>query len=310
MPATTASPRCLSRPLTTTNAPSPANADAMATPRPPVEPVTSAVRPASRVLFGLMSPHAPLHENGPASPETDGERAQRPGSASSTARQQRSANAASTATTLDDIRARTQTSKSQLFHYFPDGKDQLLLAVAEQEAQTVLDDQQPHLGALTSWAAWQRWRDAVVDRYRRQGQHCPLGVLMSEIGRTTPGAQAVTSALIRAVARRDRRRRTAHAGPRQGLGCAGCRPGRRRNACRYPGWRRDHAGDRRARLPRGGIGRRNRVAAPPYPSASFNRSTYASTSPIADSAACTLTAMMSPIPCTPCVSPIMGDKPG
>ena len=99
--------------------------------------------------------------------------------------------------TLDDIRARTQTSKSQLFHYFPDGKDQLLLAVAEQEAQTVLDDQQPHLGALTSWAAWQRWRDAVVDRYRRQGQHCPLAVLMSEIGRTTPGAQAVTSALIR-----------------------------------------------------------------------------------------------------------------
>lgn len=102
-----------------------------------------------------------------------------------------------TATTLDDIRARTQTSKSQLFHYFPDGKDQLLLAVAEQEAQTVLDDQQPHLGALTSWAAWQRWRDAVVDRYRRQGQHCPLAVLMSEIGRTTPGAQAVTSALVR-----------------------------------------------------------------------------------------------------------------
>lgn len=102
-----------------------------------------------------------------------------------------------TATTLDDIRARTQTSKSQLFHYFPDGKDQLLLAVAEQEAQTVLDDQQPYLGALTSWAAWQRWRDAVVDRYRRQGQHCPLAVLMSEIGRTTPGAQAVTSALMR-----------------------------------------------------------------------------------------------------------------
>jgi AcrR family transcriptional regulator len=101
------------------------------------------------------------------------------------------------ATTLDDVLARTQTSKSQLFHYFPDGKDQLLLAVAEQEAQTVLDDQQPHLGALTSWAAWQRWRDAVVDRYRRQGQHCPLGMLMSEIGRTTPGAQAVTAALMR-----------------------------------------------------------------------------------------------------------------
>jgi len=97
--------------------------------------------------------------------------------------------------TLDDIRVRTQTSKSQLFHYFPGGKEQLLLAVAEYEAQVVLDDQQPYLGELTSWAAWQRWRETVVDRYRRQGQHCPLAVLMSEIGRTTPGAQAVTSAL-------------------------------------------------------------------------------------------------------------------
>jgi AcrR family transcriptional regulator len=98
--------------------------------------------------------------------------------------------------TLDDIRARTHTSKSQLFHYFPGGKEQLLLAVAEHEAQMVLDDQQPYLGDLTSWAAWQRWRDAVVERYRRQGQHCPLAVLMSEIGRSTSGAQAVTSALI------------------------------------------------------------------------------------------------------------------
>jgi AcrR family transcriptional regulator len=32
--------------------------------------------------------------------------------------------------TLDDTRARTGTSKSQLFHYFPEGKDALLLAVA------------------------------------------------------------------------------------------------------------------------------------------------------------------------------------
>lgn len=99
-------------------------------------------------------------------------------------------------TTLDDIMSRTHTSKSQLFHYFPGGKEQLLLAVAEYESQMVIDDQQPHLSALTSWAAWQRWRDAVVDRYRRQGQNCPIAVLMSEIGRTTPGAQAVTAELM------------------------------------------------------------------------------------------------------------------
>lgn len=99
------------------------------------------------------------------------------------------------ATTLDDVLAQTGTSKSQLFHYFPRGKDQLLLAVAELEAGRVLSDQQPHLSQLTSWAAWQRWRDVVVERYRRQGQECPLSTVMSEIGRT-PGAHAVTSALI------------------------------------------------------------------------------------------------------------------
>ena len=100
------------------------------------------------------------------------------------------------ATTLDDVRRRTATSKSQLFHYFPDGKEQLLLAVARHEADRVLADQQPHLGRLTSWRAWQSWRDAVVERYRQQGQHCPLSVLVSQIGRNTPGAQAVTTALL------------------------------------------------------------------------------------------------------------------
>ncbi len=99
------------------------------------------------------------------------------------------------ATTLDDVMAHTGTSKSQLFHYFPRGKEQLLLAVAEHEAARVLADQQPHLSRLTSWAAWQRWRDVVVERYRKQGQQCPLSTVMSEIGRT-PGAQAVSSALI------------------------------------------------------------------------------------------------------------------
>jgi AcrR family transcriptional regulator len=99
-------------------------------------------------------------------------------------------------TTLDDVRARTGTSKSQLFHYFPDGKEQLLLAVAEHEAALVLADQQPQLGKLDSWRAWQSWRDTVVDRYRRQGQQCPLNVLISQLGRSTPGAQAVVTELL------------------------------------------------------------------------------------------------------------------
>jgi AcrR family transcriptional regulator len=99
-------------------------------------------------------------------------------------------------TTLDDIRARTQTSKGQLFHYFPEGKDQLLLAVAAHEAQRVLDDQQPHLGQLTTWQAWRAWGDAVIRRYQQQGTTCPLAVLMTELGRSTPAARAVTTELI------------------------------------------------------------------------------------------------------------------
>ena len=97
------------------------------------------------------------------------------------------------AATLDDVMARTQTSKSQLFHYFPDGKDQLLLAVAEFEADRVLEDQQPYLGCLDSWDAWQRWRDVVVKRYEDQGDQCPLGSLFFQLGRTTPGARAIVS---------------------------------------------------------------------------------------------------------------------
>jgi AcrR family transcriptional regulator len=98
--------------------------------------------------------------------------------------------------TLDDIRARTRTSKSQLFHYFPGGKEQLLLAVAEHEAGRVLADQQPFLGERADWESWAAWRDAVIARYRAQGRQCPLAAIMTEVGRATPAAQAITSALI------------------------------------------------------------------------------------------------------------------
>lgn len=97
--------------------------------------------------------------------------------------------------TLDDVLAATATSKGQLFHYFPGGKEELLLAVARAEADKVIADQQPHLGALTSWAAWEDWRDAVVARYRAQGASCPLGSLMNQVG-ATPGAAEVVSTLL------------------------------------------------------------------------------------------------------------------
>jgi AcrR family transcriptional regulator len=101
------------------------------------------------------------------------------------------------ATTLDDIRVRTGTSKSQIFHYFPTGRDELLLAVAQHEAERVLDDQRPHLDRLTSWDEWQQWRDVVVARYQAQGPQCPLHALTSHLGPATPGARAVVQQLMR-----------------------------------------------------------------------------------------------------------------
>ncbi|MDA5140213.1 TetR/AcrR family transcriptional regulator [Streptomyces sp. AD681] len=100
-------------------------------------------------------------------------------------------------TTLDDIMARTATSKSQLFHYFPAGKDELLVEVARFEADRVLEDQQPQLGRLDSWEAWQEWRDVVIERYETQGDQCPLGSLFLQIGRSTPGTRAIVVELLR-----------------------------------------------------------------------------------------------------------------
>ncbi len=100
-------------------------------------------------------------------------------------------------TTLDDVGRRSGTGKSQLFHYFPGGREQLLLAVAELEAERVFDDQQPYLGELVSRAAWEAWRDLVVTQYRDQGLYCPLGVLITEAGRHSAATRAVTAELVR-----------------------------------------------------------------------------------------------------------------
>ncbi|MGC4935105.1 TetR/AcrR family transcriptional regulator [Gordonia sp. DT30] len=98
--------------------------------------------------------------------------------------------------TLDDVRAVTQTSKSQLFHYFPGGKEQLWLEVAHREADRVLDDQQPYLSALDSWEAWDQWRSVLIERYRAQGPQCPLAALTSQLG-SGPGTAEVATALLR-----------------------------------------------------------------------------------------------------------------
>lgn len=100
-------------------------------------------------------------------------------------------------TGLDDIRAATGVSSSQLFHYFPDGKRALMLAVAAYEADLILDEQQPELDALADADSWRRWASRLFERYRRQGQNCGLSALLSHLDRTDPEAQRVVADLFR-----------------------------------------------------------------------------------------------------------------
>jgi AcrR family transcriptional regulator len=96
---------------------------------------------------------------------------------------------------LDDIRAVTSTSKSQLFHYFPDGKADLLLAVARHEADQVLQDQQPMLANLTTWAAWRAWQQRVIAKYAAQGRRCPLAALTAQLGMADPATEEIVTNL-------------------------------------------------------------------------------------------------------------------
>ena len=65
------------------------------------------------------------------------------------------------ATTLDDIRASTGTSKSQLYRHFPD-KDALVHAVIALRGQQVMDRETQRLGRLNSFSGLTRWRNALV----------------------------------------------------------------------------------------------------------------------------------------------------
>lgn len=94
-------------------------------------------------------------------------------------------------TSLDDVRAVTGTSKSQLYHYFAD-KSALVGAVIERQVEQVLRAQQPELDDLGSMAALRRWRDRVVEVNRHTGciGGCPLGRLASELVESDPPARA------------------------------------------------------------------------------------------------------------------------
>ncbi|MFJ9539768.1 TetR/AcrR family transcriptional regulator [Streptomyces sp. NPDC101225] len=85
-------------------------------------------------------------------------------------------------TTLDDVRAASGTSKSQLYRHYPD-KEALVRDVVAMQAAELLERQQRHLQRLSSLRGLERWRDALVERnaLHNGAYGCPLGSLASEL---------------------------------------------------------------------------------------------------------------------------------
>ena len=86
------------------------------------------------------------------------------------------------ATTLDDVRIASGTSKSQLYRHFED-KEALVRAVVALRAQQVLERERGYLERFRSFSALKRWRNALVERNALQNgaYGCVLGSLASEL---------------------------------------------------------------------------------------------------------------------------------
>src|SRR3954452_16012600 len=84
-------------------------------------------------------------------------------------------------TSLDDVCAAANVSKSQLYHYFAD-KDDLVHAVIYQTVQGVLDAQ-PRLDDLSSWVAIRAWLHDLVALQDERGAigGCPICGLAGQL---------------------------------------------------------------------------------------------------------------------------------
>jgi AcrR family transcriptional regulator len=81
---------------------------------------------------------------------------------------------------LDDVRATSGTSKSQLYRHFAD-KDQLVHSVIEQRADQVLNRDRQMLERMNSIRALERWSDTIIhlNSLQNGAYGCALGSLVS-----------------------------------------------------------------------------------------------------------------------------------
>src|SRR2546426_3630473 len=98
---------------------------------------------------------------------------------------------------LDNVRARTGASRSQLYHYFED-RDDLVHAVIDVTIDAVLDTQGELLDHLDSWAGIDRWFDSLVQHQigRQACGGCPLGSLRRQLAESASDARAANAARL------------------------------------------------------------------------------------------------------------------
>jgi AcrR family transcriptional regulator len=96
---------------------------------------------------------------------------------------------------LDDVGKATRTSRSQLFHYFPGGRKELIRAVAVYQADRTIRDQQPYLSELTSWSAWEAWAEQLAGVAASDAVigGCRIGSLVAQLGHTDFEARAIVA---------------------------------------------------------------------------------------------------------------------
>ncbi len=96
------------------------------------------------------------------------------------------------ATSVDDVLAAADASKSQLYHYFA-SKHALVQAVIEAATESVFAAQRPFIDTLDSWEAIEAWCAHIIGLKERNGcaLGCPLGTLTSELAATDEAARTL-----------------------------------------------------------------------------------------------------------------------
>jgi AcrR family transcriptional regulator len=102
------------------------------------------------------------------------------------------------ATTLDEIRAATGTSKSQLYRSFPD-KDSLVHAVIALRGHQIMTRETQRLGRLNSFTGLVRWRNALIqaNALHNGAYGCALGSMASELSDQDEQARTLLADLFK-----------------------------------------------------------------------------------------------------------------